>query len=75
MTAPRTMLSSREVAARWGIDVKTIYEAIKVGQLKALRLGRKGKLILVPLAEVEAHECQGRVAPPSEGDRHGGSTR
>ena len=63
----RTMLSSREVAARWGVDVKTIYEAIKAGQLSVLRLGRKGKLILIPLAEVEAHERQGRVAPPDKG--------
>lgn len=63
MTARRTMLSVGELAERWGVDVKTIREAIELGQLPAVAVGRRRKL--VPIAAIERME-QGRDMPGGE---------
>lgn len=54
-----SMLKVKDLAARWGVSGKTIYEAIKDGSfpLPVVRVG--SKLILIPLAAVERAE-QGR---------------
>jgi excisionase family DNA binding protein len=69
--APKTMLSAQELADRWGVDVKTIYTAIRDGQLPAVRLARN--VLRISLAVVERIENQGRVEP--HGGSHAGSTR
>jgi excisionase family DNA binding protein len=64
------MLTPDELAGRWGVDRKTIYKAVTLKQLPAVRIGKK--LLLIPLAAVEALE-QGRVEPESE--NHAGPAR
>ncbi len=53
------MLRVEEVAARWRINVKTVYGMIQRGELSARRCGR---LIRVPRSVVERFE-QASVAP------------
>jgi excisionase family DNA binding protein len=67
--APSPMLKPEELAERWGINIKTIYKAIKARQLPHVRIGRK--VLLIPRAAIEAleHE-QGRAVPP--GVKNGG---
>lgn len=59
-TAPgvdgRSMLGVDELAARWGLDRKTIYAAIHRGEIPALALGGARKRYLVSLAVVETLE-------------------
>ena len=57
MSTGRTMLKPKELAERWGVDVKTIYEAIELGQVPIVQVGHRRKLI--PIAAVEKIE-QGR---------------
>jgi len=54
------MLSVEQVALRWGVSPKTIYVAIKLKQIPAVRLGR---ILRIPAAVVESVE-QGRAVPP-----------
>lgn len=65
---PRTLLSIEEVAARWGVDRKTVRARIDRGELRRVRVGR---LVRIPLGAVESFE-QGRV--DRQGGTHGGST-
>lgn len=58
--AERPVLSVQELARRWGVDVKTIYQAIERGQLPAIRIGKR--VIRIPRAIIEQME-QGRVVP------------
>jgi excisionase family DNA binding protein len=52
------MLSVDELAARWGVDRKTIYLQIQRCQLPAVRIGRA---IRIPLGIVESVEQGGAV--------------
>lgn len=54
-----SMLRVEEVAARWRLNVKTVYSMIERGELAARRFGR---VIRVPRAAVEKFE-QASVAP------------
>lgn len=54
-----TMLRVEEVAARWRLNVKTVYSMIDRGELAARRFGR---VIRVPRAAVEKIEAAS-VAP------------
>ena len=54
-----TMLRVEEVAARWRLNVKTVYSMIERGELAARRFGR---VLRVPRAAVEKME-QASVAP------------
>jgi excisionase family DNA binding protein len=64
------MLRPEDVARRWGVNVKTVYAAIRRRQLPVKRLGER--VLLIPRRAVEEIE-QGRVALP--GGNHGGATR
>ncbi len=55
----RSVFSATELAARWGLDVKTIHEAIAQEQIPSFRIGRR---VLIPREAVEKLE-QGRVLP------------
>ena len=59
MLAAGTMMRVEEVAARWNLNVKTVYGMIKRGELIARRCGR---VLRVPRAAVETFE-QASVAP------------
>lgn len=54
----RTMLSVDEVASRWGLNRKTVYELIQRGELPSRRFGRS---LRIPRAVVEEMESQGGV--------------
>lgn len=56
----RPVLTVRELATRWGVNVKTVYEAIELGQLPVIRVGRRR--LLIPRVVVEELE-KGRVMP------------
>lgn len=58
--AGRPVLSIQELSERWGVDVKTIYRAIELGQLPVIRIGKR--VIRIPRAIIEQME-QGRVVP------------
>jgi excisionase family DNA binding protein len=64
------MLRPEDVARRWGVNVKTVYAAIRRRQLPVKRLGQR--VLLIPRRAVEDIE-QGRVALP--GEKHGSATR
>ena len=64
------MLRPEDVARRWGVNVKTVYAAIRRRQLPVKRLGTR--VLLIPRRAVEDIE-QGRVALP--GGTHGSATR
>ena len=55
------VLSVRQLAERWAVDVKTIYRAIELGQLPAIRLSRRA--IRIPMAAIEALERAERSEP------------
>ena len=38
--ASPVMMSVNEVAARWGVAIRTIYAAIERGEIKVLRVGK-----------------------------------
>ena len=59
----RPVLSVQELAERWAVDVKTIYQAIELGQLPAIRLSRR--VIRIPTAAIEALE-RGQRSDPNE---------
>lgn len=59
----KPVIGVTELAKRWGVDQKTIREAIELGQLPSFRVGRRR--VLIPLAAVESME-QGRGLPPEE---------
>ena len=56
------VLSVQQLAERWAVDVKTIYQAIELGQLPSIRLSRR--VIRIPVAAIEALERGDR--PDSE---------
>lgn len=50
----RTMISVTELAARWGLDRKTVLEAIRAGQIPATKIGKKKFLVsLIWVTSVE----------------------
>ena len=57
MAPNRSLLSVDEVAARWGVHVKTVYAAIQRREIRAIRIGR---ILRISVAELESIE-QGRV--------------
>jgi hypothetical protein len=59
-----TLLTSAQLAARWGVDIKTIYDGIRLGQIPAVRIGRR--VLRVALAVVERIENDGHVEPPED---------
>ena len=58
---PTSVLSVEELAARWRVNRKSIYEAITRGELPVVRIGPR--IIRVAVSVVESIESQGRVAP------------
>ena len=56
--ADRPVLSVQELATRWNVDVKTIYQAIELGQIPAIRVGKR--VLRIPRMVIENLE-QGRV--------------
>lgn len=56
-----TLLTSAELADRWGVDIKTIYDGIRLGQIPAVRIGRR--VLRIALAVVERIENDGRAEP------------
>lgn len=56
-----TLLTSVELADRWGVDIKTIYDGIRLGQIPAVRIGRR--VLRIALAVVERIENDGRAEP------------
>jgi excisionase family DNA binding protein len=56
---PSRMMRVEDVAARWDVNVKTLYAMIKRGELPARRFGR---VVRVPRFVVESFE-QASVAP------------
>jgi len=61
--AERPVLSVQELAQRWRVDVKTIYQAIELGQIPVIRVGKR--VIRIPTAAIERME-QGRAVPVKE---------
>ena len=61
----RPLMTVRELAERWRVDVKTLYAAIQAGQLPAIRLGKR--VIRISLVVVTSIEQQGRVVSPNGG--------
>ncbi len=55
----RPVLTVKELAERWGLNIKTVYEAIELKQVPTIKVGRRR--ILIPRAWVE--EMEGRVVP------------
>lgn len=56
-----TMLKPEDVARRWGVNVKTVYSALRRRQIPHKRLGQR--VLLIPRRAVEAIE-QGRGVLP-----------
>lgn len=52
------------LAALWGVSDTFVYDEIKRGNLGHMRLG--GKLIRIPVADVEAYEARATVAASDE---------
>jgi excisionase family DNA binding protein len=47
--------SPRQVADHWGVKRATVIRAVKIGKLRAVRLGNRGHY-MIPIAEVERLE-------------------
>ena len=62
-SAGRSVLSVQELAARWFVDVKTIYQAIELGQIPAIRIGKR--VLRIPRSAIERLE-QGFTTTTSE---------
>ncbi len=58
-----TMMKIEEVAARWCLNIKTVYAMIQRGELPAARFGR---VIRIPRSVVEIKESQGCEVPGDE---------
>ena len=56
--ADRPVLTAQELAKRWNVDVKTIYQAIELGQIPVIRVGKR--VLRIPRMAIE-HLEQGRV--------------
>ena len=61
---PPTLLTSAQLAERWGVDIKTVYDGIRLGQIPAVRIGRR--VLRVALAVIERIENDGRVDLPED---------
>jgi excisionase family DNA binding protein len=61
------MFTVEELAHRWGVNVKTIYNGIAAKQVPVVCLGRR--VIRIPVAAIEQLEQKGRVEP--HGGTHG----
>lgn len=57
------MMTVRELAERWKVDVKTIYAAIELGQIPAVRISKR--VLRIPRHVVERFE-KGCVVLPGE---------
>lgn len=55
---PSEWLSPKEYAARIGVCAKTVYRAIKAGQLAARRIGRQLRVEWTPLDKSPAAHCK-----------------
>lgn len=60
MSELQSVLSVEQLAERWQVNVKTIYEAVRLGQVPSIRVGR---VIRISMAVVQSIETQGRVVP------------
>jgi excisionase family DNA binding protein len=47
--------SPDEVAERWGVDRQTVIRALKIGKLRAVRLGNRGHY-RIPVVEIQRVE-------------------
>lgn len=66
------MITVEELAVRWDVDVKTVYKAIQLGQIPAVRVGRK--VLRIPRSAVESLEA-GQTPPSPRGGNRGSSAR
>jgi hypothetical protein len=70
----RVVFTLAGLAARWGVNIKSVRGVIDRAQLRPFRIGRR---VLVALAEVDRFERgsskQGRVVRQEE-EPHGGTT-
>lgn len=57
-TIDRPVLTAQELARRWEVDIKTIYQAIELGQIPVIRVGKR--VLRIPRMAIERLE-QGRV--------------
>ncbi|OWV64274.1 hypothetical protein CDZ97_10330 [Mameliella alba] len=64
MTAPRP-LTPDMLAERWQCSAETVRMMVKRGELRGFRVGR---MIRIPLAAVEEHECQTSASDACEAD-------
>ena len=58
-SSPSTMLTPQQVAERWNLNIKSVYAAIKSGEIPAVRVGKLFRINLDVLRNIE----QGRVVP------------
>ena len=56
-------MSVQELADRWQVDVKTIYQAIELGQIPVIRVGKR--VLRIPRDFIERLE-QGCEVPSGE---------
>ena len=61
----RPVLSVQELAERWKVDVKTIYQAIELGQIPVIRVGKR--VLRIPRSVIERLE-QGQDRVVSNGE-------
>lgn len=50
------LLSQEEAAKRWNVSVKTVYRAIRRGEIQTVKFGVK---VMIPVAEVERLAASG----------------
>ena len=62
-TGDRPVLSVQELADRWQVDVKTIYQSIELGQIPVIRVGKR--VLRIPRSVIEELE-QGCEVPSGE---------
>ena len=60
------VFTPRQLATRWAVSERHVRNLIRDGKLRYFRVG--GKLLRIPLAEVEAFECQTIASDGSEAD-------
>lgn len=53
------MITPDQVAARWQLDVKKVYDLLKSGQIPSVRVDKQYRISLAVLDRIE----QGRVVP------------
>ncbi len=68
-----TLFSIEELARRWAVNIKTIREAIRLGQVPVVRIGKR--VVRIPRAAVEKLESHPQGCAALPGGRHGSAAR